>query len=382
MKILIIKPSSFGDIIQANPVATALKQTFPNCYICWVVFDKFVPVVELFANINNKIIWKRNGGVKDFFSVASQLRKMNFDVAIDLQGLFRTALLARLSGAKKVIGVPGMKEFSWLLVKEVFAHSAKLNAVIRNLETVRFLTEKSFKPQFSLSLSQSTVKLCQEKFLSLKSNNEQKIVGVVTSARGIGKDWALKNYEVVINSILNKFQNTKVILLGLDNKLDLNNDRVINLQGQTTIAELAYLLKECSLVLGGDTGPVHLASALGVKVVMLFGSSDVSETAPIASNAVILNPYFAIGLRTETKETEAFLTQKLQRMVIPLARFLRKKMSHIFRRIPNPIAKYGLNKALPCSPCRGRAKCKDFKCINSITVNEVISAIGSNCELK
>ncbi|MCK9582690.1 MAG: glycosyltransferase family 9 protein [Endomicrobiales bacterium] len=330
MNILIIKPSSFGDIVQANPVATALKQAFPNCSICWVVFDKFVPVVELFANIDNKVIWKRNGGLKDFFSVASQLRKMDFDVAIDLQGLFRTALLARLSGAKKVIGVPGMKEFSYILVKEVFAYSAKsgLNAVIRNLETVRFLTEKSFKPQFSLSLSQSTVKLCQEKFSSLKSNNEQKIIGVVTSARGIGKNWALKNYEVVINSILNKFQNTKVILLGLDNKLALNNDRVINLQGQTTIAELAYLLKECSLVFGGDTGPVHLASALGVKVVMLFGASDVNETAPIAKNAVILH------------------------------------------------------KMLPCSPCRGRAKCKDFKCINSITANEVISAIESNCELK
>ena len=328
MKILIIKPSSFGDIVQANPVATALKQAFPDSSICWVVFDKFAPVTELFTNIDNKVIWNRSGGIKEFFSVASKLRKMNFDIAIDLQGLFRTALLARMSGAKKIISVPGAKECSWLIIKEVFAKSKNLNAVIRNLETVRFFTEKKFKPEFKLALKEDTVKLCKEKFSFLKDNSDQKIIGVVASARGVGKEWDLKNYEVVISSLINKYQNVKIILLGLDNKLTFENDRVVNFQGKTTIAELTYLLKECSLVLGGDTGPMHLASALGVKVVMLFGSSDVNETAPIAENAVILHKIF------------------------------------------------------PCSPCRGRTKCKDFKCINDITSKEVLSVIENSCGLK
>ena len=328
MKILIIKPSSFGDIVQANPVATALKQSFPDCSICWLVFDKFATVIELFTNIDNKVIWNRSGGLKDFFSVASKLRKMNFDIVIDLQGLFRTALLARLSGAKRIVGVPGMKELSWLLVNEVFSESAKLNAVIRNLETVRFLTGKKFHPEFKIALKDDTVKLCKEKFSFLKGDSEQKIIGVVASARGVGKEWNLNNYTAVISSLINKYQNIKIILLGLDNKLTFENDKVINFQRKTTISELAYLLKECSLVLGGDTGPMHLASALGLKVVMLFGSSDVNETAPIANNAVILH------------------------------------------------------KILPCSPCRGRAKCNDLKCINDITSKEVLSVIASSCELK
>ena len=314
MKILIIKPSSFGDIIQANPVATALKSVFANCSISWLVFDKFSAVVDLFENIDSKIIWNRNGGLKEFFLVVAKLRKMNFDIVIDLQGLFRTALLARLSGAKKIIGVPGLKEFSNILIKEV-PHSEKLNAVNRNLQTVNYLTNINFKPVFNIVLNENVLKNCKEKFSYLKNNDGQILIAVVVSARGVGKQWDINNYSAVINLLINKYSNVKIVLLGLENEFNISNERVINLQSKTTISELTYLLSQCLVVLGGDTGPMHLASAVGIKVVMLFGASDVNETAPIAENAVILN------------------------------------------------------KPLPCAPCRGSKRCKDYKCINSISVN-------------
>ncbi|WP_413854018.1 glycosyltransferase family 9 protein, partial [Candidatus Ruminimicrobium bovinum] len=91
MKILIIKPSSFGDIIQANPIIAAIKEEWSNAKIDWLVFDKFKPTVELFGNITNIKVWKRNGGIKAFFDILKDCNKQNYDLVMDLQGLLRTA---------------------------------------------------------------------------------------------------------------------------------------------------------------------------------------------------------------------------------------------------------------------------------------------------
>ena len=127
MKILIVKPSSFGDIIQANPVLAALKSTWKDCSVDWLVFKQWKEIVKMFPAVDNIITWDRHGGMKAFSSVLKECNKQKYDLVIDLQGLLRTALLVKMMNAKKKIGVSGMKELSWLLVKEPYKRNKKEN---------------------------------------------------------------------------------------------------------------------------------------------------------------------------------------------------------------------------------------------------------------
>lgn len=322
MKILIVKPSSFGDIVQANPVLGALKRAVPGCHISWLVFDQWAGVTTLYPELDGTIVWKRKGGIRALWWVISTIRREHFDAVIDLQGLLRSAFVTLLSGAPRRIGVPGMKELAYLLVKESFPESKGLNAALRNLETVRALGYDTGKPHFNLSVPQEDRVAAAGLLESHGINSEDTIIGIVPSARGRAKQWPVMHYEDLIGKIGYEFPAVKIVLLGSVADAGLvGHSCAVDLCGQTTIPQLAALFQYCRVVVGGDTGPVHLASALGVPVITLFGGSDVDETAPIAANARVIT-------RRES-----------------------------------------------CAPCRGKPACVTEQCLLGITPFEVFSAL-------
>lgn len=327
MKILIIKPSSFGDIIQASPVVRALKEDLPEVQVTWLVFKNWEETVDLFPGLSGKIIWDRGLGFRGYLRAIREVRREKFDVVIDLQGLARTAVIARLSGARKIIGVPGLKELSWLLLKESFPESRGLNAVNRNLETVRYLTGKAHEPAFELRLSDGAEKAAS---LMLELNGVQsgdKVIAFIPKARGNSKTWPRQYYDELAGLILSKAR-FRIIALGAkgDGK-GLLNPEITDLCGRTSIKTLAAVLARCSAVVGGDTGPVHLSSALGVPTVAVFGGSDVNETSPVSANAKVLA------------------------------------------------------RDLSCSPCRGRPTCDNYACLASIKPAEVYDALKAMLNL-
>jgi heptosyltransferase-1 len=316
MRILIIKPSSFGDIIQANPTLNALAKHFPGAEISWVVFDTWSETLKLFKNIDEAIIWKKSGGVKELFRIVKEIRKRRFDAVIDLQGLFRTALLTRLSGAKKKIAVPGTREFGGLLVRVAFPKSRSLNATLRSLETVRYLTGKSDEPVFDLEVPQFDNKKFENVIGADDTNGVT--IGLVPFARGVAKKWPMSHYKKLIGLLQTLTVKPKILILGSEADFDMpEQEKIFNLCGKTGIVELAGLLKTCDVVVGGDTGPMHLAYALGVPVVMMFGGSDVAETSPVGKNVTVIR------------------------------------------------------KNYPCSPCRTRPICSDYPCLSEIKPEEV-----------
>ncbi len=325
MKILIIKPSSFGDIVQANPTLVALKKAYPNAACTWLVFDKWADILSLFPDVAKTIVWNREGGLKEYARVLKAIRSEKFDLAVDLQGLARTAFLTAFSKARTRIGVPGMKEFSWLLVKEVFPESKTLNAALRSLETVRFLTGIPGEPAFNVIVSSAQYYKAKETLLGDGIKSTDKLIGIVPFARGKAKEWPLGHYKELIETALSSSKDLKVLVFG-DNKTQRNafmeHSRIINLSGRTSLSDLGAYMRLCRVIIGGDTGPVHLASSLGIPVVTIFGGSDVGETAPIARNAKILKKEF------------------------------------------------------DCSPCRSRPACKDFPCLKAITPKEVHEAMA------
>lgn len=283
MKILIIKPSSFGDIIQANPIISAIKTEWADAQTDWLVFDKFKPVTELFNDITNIKVWNRNGGIKAFFKILKDCNKENYDLVIDLQGLLRTAIFAFLLKAKQKIGVSGMKELSWLLIKQPYKRNKKENAVIRNLNSLTYVTSKKYPVKFEFK--QNFI----SNFEKFNLNNKEFIV-FIPFARGKTKNWSVKYYCNLAKMMSEQYPNIKIVVLGSQKDFGkIQNSNIIDLCGKTNIAELAQILNKSLLAIGADTGPMHLANALGTKNIFIFGGSDVFETAPYGNISKIFN---------------------------------------------------------------------------------------------
>jgi len=282
MKILIIKPSSFGDIVQALPCANALKKAYPGCFISWVVFKQWADLPKLSDDVDEVILWDRKKGVNGFFETLGAVRSEEFDVVIDLQGLLRSALLARFAKARIKIGVPGMKEFSNLLIKEVYPENASMNATLRNLEPVRFLTKTAYKPEINIRHDANLFKPFEDRL-------SPEFISFIPFARGKGKNWDLQNYYELADKIFEKYPGIKIAVLGSSGDAGkFKHDDVVDLCGATDIPALAAVLAKNSLAVGSDTGPMHLACVLGTSSIFIFGNSDINETAPYIGNFSLL----------------------------------------------------------------------------------------------
>ena len=318
MKVLIVKPSSFGDIIQANPILQAIKSTWKDCSIDWLVFSRWKQVVELFQNVNNIKCWNRAGGLKSFFEILKDCSKENYDLVIDLQGLLRTAIFVRLLKAKQKIGVSGMKELSWLFLKEPYKRNKEENAIIRNLNSLSFITKEQYIPTFNIEIKDVPYNILSSNGI----NNNDKIIAFVPFSRGKAKTWNSNNYVELSKMIKNIDNDIKIVVLGAKKDFGkIESNDIIDLCGKTDIKELAGILSICKFAIGADTGSMHLASAIGLNTVFIFGSSDIKETSPYMKNSIVLSAN------------------------------------------------------LECSPCRGKCKFNKEKCLNLITPNEVFKSI-------
>jgi ADP-heptose:LPS heptosyltransferase len=279
MKILIIKPSSFGDIVQAVPCAAALKKAYPGCEISWVVFKQWETLLEIFPDIDNIAAWDRKKGISGFFNVLKEVKKTEFDIIIDLQGLMRSTLLTKMAKGKVKLGVPGMKEFSGVLITEPYPENAKMNATLRNLEPVRFLTGKKFTPEININIDAETLQKASGILGS--AGVKERFIALMPFARGKGKDWSIENYMSLIGLINTKYPSFDIVILGSKGDYGrIKSDKAKDMCGMTDLKELAAVLSKASAAVGAETGSMHLAAVLNVPSVFIFGNSDINETAP------------------------------------------------------------------------------------------------------
>jgi lipopolysaccharide heptosyltransferase I len=334
MRILIIKPSSLGDIIHSLPVAVALRRIYPESYIAWLVFDRFADILAGNTYIDKIIVWERkNTSISYLAGLVTRLRSEKFDLVIDLQGLARTAIVSVLTGAKTKLGVPGMKELSFLLVKEIGRFDKTEHAVDRNLRVVEHLmNDTKLNDRANLIKFPVMTTADDESFVNrllAEHNQPYKAIAGILPAAGIPqKMWPAENFARVCDYLVTN-HGMLVVLLG--SKSDhAASDKIcslmkttnhINMCGKTTLKQLAVILSKCKLVIGNDTGPLHLAAGLGIPVIGFYGPSNPDQLRSYSANSV----YFY-------KKTE-------------------------------------------CSPCGINPRCKTNKCLTSITTDEIIDCI-------
>jgi len=297
-KILIVRLSAIGDVVHSTPILHSLRRKFPDAYIAWAIEDKSSDIL-----INNPLVnkvfvfpkqqWKKRGfnikNLWEFFSIIKEVRKENFDIAIDLQELFKSAIIAFLSGAKRKIAHAGTREFASIFVNEKLpAHNNfDPNKIIieRYLEPAAYLDAPVNEILFSLPpVSQDAINHIDKLLENINKNNEIIIFSPATiwhSKHWLEEYWAelLEKLSPDYNVIFTGTEKDKELIEKIVSKS--KTDNYLSLAGKTNLFELIELFNRAKYLIAPDTGPAHIANATQKpSIIMLFGPTGFRRTPP------------------------------------------------------------------------------------------------------
>ncbi len=283
-ELLIIKPSSLGDIVHGLQTATALKAQVPHLRISWVVRDIFAPIVRACEAVDQVHVFERNAGAKGFLKLTKELRKTTYDYVFDMQGLLRTGLMTSRTLATKKVGRSDAREFSGVFYDEKvpLPPDGKRSHALEIL--LQFCTVLGAKPELRGTLKFREVDSLNLRFADTRSGGKP-IVMFVDSRRA-EKTWG--GFKQLTELILREDKNRKVVWAGSSYVHDRGAfppAQFFNVTGNTSLVSLPALVKRAEWVIANDSGPMHLAAALGVRVVGIFGPTDPRLFGPYPLNA-------------------------------------------------------------------------------------------------
>lgn len=334
-RILLIRLSAIGDIIFSSPIIHALRKKYPDAHITWMVEPGMENLLNANLELDEVIVWRKNdwkkllkqkryrqllGEIRRFIK---QLRAGHYDTAIDMQGLLKSGIWARLSGAKRRIGL-GSREGSQYLMTEQIAKpedDERISSEYRELAKTLDLTHTPFLMTVAISDE------AQQKATQLIENHalNKGYIAFCPFTTRPQKHWFNDAWQTLDALIADGLKLPVAVLGGPADREAAGalcrTPRMINLAGATTLQEAAALIRCATAVVGVDTGLTHLGTAFSRPTVCLFGSTC---------------PY----LRTDSDKTKV------------------------------------IYQALECSPCRRNPTCDGrFDCLRDITAEEVLSSL-------
>jgi len=297
-KILIIKPSALGDVVLALPALSALRRNFPDAKISWLVRPEFAPLLENHPHLtevipfDRKFLGKAWYHPKAFVALVKLIRKLRhskFDAVFDLQGLFRTACLAWLSGCKRRFGMANAREHAHLFYTHKIEQDHNcIHLVDYYLKIIKAagatnVDDKDVK--FELPVN-PYIRDSVSNLLASHNIKSGEYVVFVPGSTHSSKCWPVERFAALADRISSRF-NLPIIAVGTESESsiieaikNLTDVHIINFAGQTSLAELVALLKDAKLVVSNDTGPGHIAAALGTPLVLMYSWSNPARIAP------------------------------------------------------------------------------------------------------
>lgn len=286
MKILIIKPSSLGDIIHALPFLKAVKDTYPEAQVDWVVSRNLKGLLDGNPLINELITfdkdsWKnlRNipATVREIKALKTKLGTKYYEIIADLQGLLRSGLITHFTPGALKIGFADAREGSTLFYGKKVATDGAVHAVDKNILMAKAIGASSKKIEFPLYVNSAARDRMLE---TLKESNEY--VLMAPSARWQSKRWPPEYFA----SLISKINMPVVITGGLSDMAivqeikDESPGDIIDLCGKTDLKELVALIDGARVIVSNDSGPMHIGAALHKPVIAFFGPTDYEKTGP------------------------------------------------------------------------------------------------------
>jgi len=276
--VLLIKPGSLGDIVHALPVASALHAAWPEAKLTWVIDPRWQPILDGNPAIDEIVPFPREEfrGWKNLpraIAWYGSQRHRRPDVAIDLQGLLRSALVARCSCSRRTIGLSDAREGSVGFYHKYAKVTATQHAVDRYLAVLRVLDiPRPARLDFPLPAGDPVAQPLPEGYLLLHP-----------FARGAGKSLDAE----AIRGLCERLWPTPVVLAGVgDSPAELPGN-VIDLTRKTTLSQLIGLIRHARKVISVDSGPMHIAAAVRVPLLSIHTWSDPRRVGPYSSSAMI-----------------------------------------------------------------------------------------------
>lgn len=283
-RFLIVRLGALGDIVHAIPVAAALRRAFPTARIDWLVSGKHREVLDLVPVVDRRLSIKdRNGaaGGTSFLAAIRAIRGAEYDVALDLQGLIKSALIARLSGARRVIGFN--RKYAreplagWFYTEQhdpggdgIYAAAETRHVVDINLGLLSALGVTEVRPEFPIEARDSLV----ARQIAERAGGRYALLN--PGAAWPNKRWPPARLAALASALRSRRALPSVVLWG-PGELDLAKE-VVALAGgaammppETAIADIVALARGAAVMVSGDTGPTHLAAAVGTPIVGIYG---------------------------------------------------------------------------------------------------------------
>jgi 3-deoxy-D-manno-octulosonic-acid transferase/heptosyltransferase-1 len=339
MNILIVKLSAIGDVIHTLPSLAALRRCYPQAHISWVVEEAASDLLIDHPMLNRVLVSRRkrwigdlrsgrNGGtvLREITGFVRTLRDRPYDLVIDFHGLFKSAVFVLLSRGKRRLGYDSMQEGSGLFLNEKIPEDMTKHAVERYLDFPRHLGCDVSRPEFPIALQESHFRRVRELLAEKKVDTERGFVGVSPVAYWATQLWDEAKFAALCDLIVTEL-GLPVVFTGERSEGPIARIRALmqapsaSVAGETSLRELAALYRTASVLLTTDSGPMHLAAAVGTPVVALFGPTSPERTGPYGEGHVVIR------------------------------------------------------QGLPCSPCF-RKTCETMECMKTISVDEVFHAVG------
>ncbi|HOW65427.1 MAG TPA: lipopolysaccharide heptosyltransferase II [Candidatus Paceibacterota bacterium] len=287
--ILILKPSSLGDVIQALPVLRLLRRRYPASRIYWWLLSDLAPLLERDPDLSGLILFDRKGWrhlaswgpmIRSF----RQIRRQEFDWVIDLQSLLRSALLAWISRAKLTIGLDDPREGAGTFYDmRVPRGSFHVHAVDWYLEVLRKLQVPVDRDFDWIPVHSAAREIVRR----LGQPEKGDWIVLNPGARWTNKRWPAEYYAQLAGLLSSEKPAPRFVILGGTGDQELgdqiaraNPGRCLDLTGRTTLPEMVEWIRFSRLMVTNDTGPMHVAAALGKPVVALFGPTEPHRTGP------------------------------------------------------------------------------------------------------
>ena len=292
-RFLIVRLGALGDIVHAIPVAAALRRAYPAARIDWLVSGKHREILDLVPAIDQPLGIQDRSGAEDgvsLWSAIRALRQTRYDVALDLQGLIKSAIVARWSGASKVVGFNGkyarepMARVFYTDVHDpggdgMYAPGETRHVVDINLGMLRAIGIDPGPPEFPLEDVRSPVAA------SMTEAADGRYALLNPGAAWPNKRWPAPRLGALAIALRQR-RNLKSVVLWGPGEFDLAENVVATAAGaailspRTSVADVVALARGAAVMVSGDTGPTHIAAAVGTPIVGIYGPTRPERNGP------------------------------------------------------------------------------------------------------
>jgi ADP-heptose:LPS heptosyltransferase len=277
--ILIIKPSSLGDVVHTLPAVAAIRDANPQAAITWIINPEWTTLLRGNPDVDHVHIFPRGelrglNAPRSLLPWLKKTRALRPDVALDFQGLLRSALIGRISGAREIWGLSDGREGSRLLYHRVAKVDRRAHAVDRYLK----LAEAFGAPipatlRFPLPTGDELPRF----------DSYPPFILLHPFARGVGKSLR----SSVIQSFCHTFAPVRVVIVGKTTRKLVAPENCVDLSNQTSLLQLIWLIRAAQFTISVDSGPMHIAAAISPRLVSIHTWSDPRRVGPYNPEAWI-----------------------------------------------------------------------------------------------